>query len=119
MSISNSILLSLNLKDPKLTFFPNFVHERFFRGSLSLIYEARLSYDPPHVCPCFRLLYNSIFCSLVIFVIIKMNLLYWTVQIMGFISLFYNTFLKQTIRERFKFCVKLKGEEAESKNRFF
>ncbi|MGX8852981.1 ISL3 family transposase [Amedibacillus sp. YH-ame10] len=61
MSISNSILLSLNLKENNLIFDDDFIHERLFHGSHSLVYSATLTYSPPDVCPvCGSLNVNSI-----------------------------------------------------------
>lgn len=51
MSISNSILLSLNIKENNIILHEDFIHEQFYRGFLSLIYEAFLSYPAPATCP--------------------------------------------------------------------
>lgn len=51
MSISNSIRLSLNIKDPNIHFSENCVHEEVIHSSLALIYSATLSASPPDVCP--------------------------------------------------------------------
>ncbi|MEG3038785.1 MAG: hypothetical protein RR788_00660 [Erysipelotrichaceae bacterium] len=51
MSITNSILLTLNIKDDSIHFDENCVSEEKFKGIHSLIYEGTLSYDPPSCCP--------------------------------------------------------------------
>lgn len=51
MSITNSILLTLNIKDDSIIFDENCVKEEKFKGIHSLIFEGTLSYDPPSCCP--------------------------------------------------------------------
>lgn len=51
MSISNSIRISLNIKDPNITFDQNFVQEVPINGIISLVYNASLSPEAPSVCP--------------------------------------------------------------------
>lgn len=51
MSISNSIRLTLNIKDENLNFSDNCVSEVMIDGVLSLVYEANLSPSTPNYCP--------------------------------------------------------------------
>lgn len=51
MSITNSILLTLNIKDDSIHFDENCVCEEKFKGIHSLVFEGTLSYDPPSCCP--------------------------------------------------------------------
>ncbi|CAM4363909.1 ISL3 family transposase [Erysipelothrix aquatica] len=51
MSISNSIRLTLNIKDPNITFDTNCIHELQIKGVLSLVYSAKLSPPTPNACP--------------------------------------------------------------------
>ncbi|MDE6195718.1 MAG: transposase [Erysipelotrichaceae bacterium] len=61
MSISNSISLSLSFKDPNITFFNDVPIKENLRGLSAFLFEAKLSYDPPTVCPiCGSVLPNSI-----------------------------------------------------------
>lgn len=51
MSISNSIRLTLNIKDKNIHFFENCVHEESIKNSLALVYHGVLTADAPHKCP--------------------------------------------------------------------
>ncbi len=51
MSISNSIRLTLNLKDKNIKFKENFVEEVNIKGVDTLVYSGTLSPDAPSFCP--------------------------------------------------------------------
>lgn len=51
MSISNSIRLTLNLKDKNIKFKENFVEEVNIKGIDTLVYSGTLSPDAPSFCP--------------------------------------------------------------------
>lgn len=51
MSISNSIRLALNIKDPNITFDNDCVQELQIKGVLSLVYSAKLLPPSLNTCP--------------------------------------------------------------------
>lgn len=51
MSISNSIRLTLNIKDKNISFDDNCVSKQLINNNLSLVYHGSLSYDTPSYCP--------------------------------------------------------------------
>ena len=49
--MSNSIRLTLNIKDPNVIFLPDCAHEEQIKGVTTVIYSAKLSPDAPKSCP--------------------------------------------------------------------
>lgn len=60
MSLSNSILKSLNLKDINIKFYDNFISEVTIKDKRSLVYHAYLSYIPDYCPKCGTLMDNNI-----------------------------------------------------------
>ena len=51
MPDSNSILLTLNLKEPNIHFDENYLSAESINGVRSLVYSGTLTYDTPDICP--------------------------------------------------------------------